>query len=76
MKIIMFGFYRRIITVDLSRKAFSIETLPDGIYSQYLGGKGLATHLLIERNPKGVDPLQRNSRSNLMPAPKEVIPTL
>jgi aldehyde:ferredoxin oxidoreductase len=24
---------------------------------QYLGGKGLATHLLLERNPAGVDPL-------------------
>lgn len=53
----MFGFYGRIITVDLSRRAFSIETLPDGIYSRHLGGKGLATHLLLERNPKGVDPL-------------------
>jgi aldehyde:ferredoxin oxidoreductase len=53
----MFGFYERIITIDLSHKTFSIEALADDILSRYLGGKGLATHLLLERNPKGVDPL-------------------
>ncbi len=53
----MFGFYKRIITIDLSSKTFSIEALADDILSRYLGGKGLATHLLLERNPKGVDPL-------------------
>ena len=53
----MFGFYGRIITIDLGRQAFSIENLSDDIYSRYLGGKGLSTYLLLERNPKGVDPL-------------------
>lgn len=53
----MFGFYERIITIDLSRKTFLIEALADDILSRCLGGKGLATHLLLERNPKGVDPL-------------------
>ncbi|MCP4722067.1 MAG: aldehyde:ferredoxin oxidoreductase, partial [Desulfobacteraceae bacterium] len=31
------------------------------IYETYLGGKGLATWLLFERNPKGVDPLSRDN---------------
>jgi aldehyde:ferredoxin oxidoreductase len=53
----MFGFYGRIITIDLSRQTFSIENLPDDLYARLLGGKGLATHLLVERNPQGVDPL-------------------
>ncbi len=53
----MFGFYGRIITIDLSRQTFSIERPPADIYSRYLGGKGLATYLLLERNPQGVDPL-------------------
>jgi aldehyde:ferredoxin oxidoreductase len=53
----MFGFYGRIITIDLSRQTFSIEKLPDDLYTRFLGGKGLATHLLVERNPQGVDPL-------------------
>jgi aldehyde:ferredoxin oxidoreductase len=53
----MFGVYGRIITIDLSCQTFSIERPPTDIYSRYLGGKGLATYLLLERNPKGVDPL-------------------
>ncbi len=53
----MFGVYGRIITIDLSDQSFRIETLPENIYTRYLGGKGLATHLLVERNPVGVDPL-------------------
>lgn len=53
----MFGFYNRIITINLSNNSFAIEALDIDILSAYLGGKGLATHLLLERNPKGVDPL-------------------
>ena len=53
----MLGFYGRIITIDLGLQAFSIENLSDDIYSRYLGGKGLPTYFLLERNPKGVDPL-------------------
>ena len=53
----MFGFYGRILTIDLSRKTVSIELLSDDVYAGCLGGKGLATRLLLERNPTGVDPL-------------------
>jgi aldehyde:ferredoxin oxidoreductase len=53
----MFGFYRRILTIDLSSSTFRIETLSDSLLEVCLGGKGLATSLLLERNPVGVDPL-------------------
>jgi aldehyde:ferredoxin oxidoreductase len=53
----MDGFYGRIIKIDLSRKRFDIETVEDAIYGKYLGGKGLASYLLYELNPPGVDPL-------------------
>ena len=53
----MFGFYGRILTVDLSRKESRVETLSDDLFEECLGGKGLATRLLLERNPVGVDPL-------------------
>ncbi|NWF73940.1 MAG: hypothetical protein HXY51_12985 [Nitrospirae bacterium] len=53
----MHGFYGRILFVDLSGRIFRIETIPDEILSDHLGGKGLATKLLIEGNPPGVDPL-------------------
>ncbi len=53
----MFGFYNRILTIDMSQKSSTIEKVSDDILSECLGGKGLATHLLLDRNPSGVDPL-------------------
>jgi aldehyde:ferredoxin oxidoreductase len=53
----MDGFYGRILRIDLNNKAFHIEELGDEIYEKYLGGKGLASYLLYELNPPGVDPL-------------------
>jgi aldehyde:ferredoxin oxidoreductase len=53
----MFGFYGRILTVDLSSRTYRIESVQDDFLEAALGGKGLATRLLLERNPAGVDPL-------------------
>jgi aldehyde:ferredoxin oxidoreductase len=53
----MDGFYGRILKVDLNQKDFEIESIDDKIYETYLGGKGLASYLLYELNPPGVDPL-------------------
>jgi aldehyde:ferredoxin oxidoreductase len=51
------GFYSRILKVDLNQKNFKIDNIDDAIYEKYLGGKGLASYLLTELNPPGVDPL-------------------
>ncbi len=53
----MQGFYNRILKIDLDRRSFAIETVPDEIQRTYLGGKGLASYLLYTLNPPGVDPL-------------------
>jgi len=53
----MHGFYNRILTIDLSSRTSAIEEVADEVLRQCLGGKGLATRLLLERNPAGVDPL-------------------
>ncbi|MBN2809309.1 MAG: aldehyde ferredoxin oxidoreductase family protein [Deltaproteobacteria bacterium] len=53
----MDGFYGRILKVDMNDQTFKIETLDADIYRQYLGGKGLASYLLFQNNPPGVDPL-------------------
>ncbi|WP_419174233.1 aldehyde ferredoxin oxidoreductase family protein [Desulfosediminicola sp.] len=53
----MHGYYHRILTVDLTSQTFAIEPLADDVLSECLGGKGLATRLLLDRNPAGVDPL-------------------
>jgi aldehyde:ferredoxin oxidoreductase len=53
----MRGFYNRILRVDLSHRTWKAEAIPDEILDRYLGGKGLAAHLLLENSPPGVNPL-------------------
>lgn len=53
----MDGFYGRILKVDVTRKQFKIEPVEDAVFLHILGGKGLASKLLYDFNPPGVDPL-------------------
>ncbi len=53
----MHGFYGKILKVDLSRKTFDIEPADDHMLKTHLGGKGIATRLLLDQNPPKVDPL-------------------
>lgn len=53
----MKGFFNRLLTVDLTCRTFRVDRLEDALTARYMGGKGLATHLLLEHNPPGVDPL-------------------
>jgi len=53
----MYGQYGRILKINLSEKKYWTESLEETLYDQYLGGKGLASYLLYELNPPGVDPL-------------------
>jgi len=53
----MHGFYGRILRIDLSKEKFVIDPINDDIFEKYLGGKGLASHLLYQLNPVGINPL-------------------
>jgi aldehyde:ferredoxin oxidoreductase len=53
----MFGFYGRILRINLTEKSYHVEDLDEMLYRRYLGGKGLASWLLYQSNPPGVDPL-------------------
>lgn len=58
----MYGFYGRILKVDLSNESYSIEKTPAEVIARLLGGKGLASHLLLTLNPAGTDPLGPENR--------------
>ena len=53
----MYGFFNRILKIDLSNQSSDIEDIPDRVLARGLGGKGLSTHLLLKFNPPNVDPL-------------------
>ena len=53
----MHGFYGRNLFIDLTSRSFRVETADERVPSGALGGKGLASHLLLRLNPPGIDPL-------------------
>ena len=53
----MKGFYNRILKINMSDPGYQMDPIEDTVLEIWLGGKGLATHLLMEHNPPGVDPL-------------------
>ena len=53
----MHGFFDQVILVDLYNKSFEIIGISDSYLKENLGGKGLATQLLLKYNPPQVDPL-------------------
>ena len=65
----MNGFYNQILEIDLSDKSHLKEPVGGELLHSYLGGKGLATHLLLENNPPGVDPLSPENHLILTTGP-------
>ena len=57
----MFGFYNMALRVDVTQSAFELQMISDDVLGRTLGGKGLATHLLLAHNPPGVDPLSADN---------------
>lgn len=53
----MHGFFNMALRVNVTQKSFELQIIDDSVLQKKLGGKGLATHLLLEHNPPGVEPL-------------------
>lgn len=58
----MKGFFGKLLRINLSCRSFACENLSDAVLANTLGGKGLGMHLLMQENPKGVDPLSPENR--------------
>jgi aldehyde:ferredoxin oxidoreductase len=53
----MHGFFNTVLRINLTRQSYEIQMISDAVLRRSLGGKGLATYLLLRHNPPGVDPL-------------------
>ncbi|NOZ85239.1 MAG: aldehyde ferredoxin oxidoreductase family protein [Deltaproteobacteria bacterium] len=51
------GYMGKVLFVDLSRKSFKQEDVPDELYENFLSGYGLAARIIWERQKPGIDPL-------------------
>ena len=58
----MRGFYNRVLSVNMTQRSFDTKTFPDDVMAKFLGGKGLATYILLRNNPAGVDPLNKDNK--------------
>ncbi|HDR16673.1 MAG TPA: aldehyde:ferredoxin oxidoreductase, partial [Desulfobacteraceae bacterium] len=53
----MKGFFHRLLVIDVGKATFHVEDIDEKVLAETLGGKGLATRILLEKNPPGIDPL-------------------
>ena len=51
------GYWGKILHVDLSTRQIEVESPPEQLYRDYLGGYGLGVRVLYERIPAQADPL-------------------
>ena len=65
----MFGFYNRLLAIDITQRCFDVNPISDELLRRTLGGKGLATHLLLQHNPPQVDPLSPDNHLILATGP-------
>lgn len=52
----MHGFYNKYLYINLKDKTYREKKLSDEVLAANLGGKGLATHLLLENLAPGTRP--------------------
>ena len=52
-----FGYTGKILHVDLTHSALTIEEPPEAFYRKYMGGSAMAMHYILRETPPGADPL-------------------
>ncbi|MCL4240086.1 MAG: aldehyde ferredoxin oxidoreductase family protein [Dehalococcoidia bacterium] len=56
-----FGYWNKILHVDLTAGTTSVEEPGDAFYRKYGGGRGFIGHYLLKHVPQGADPLGPNN---------------
>ena len=57
-----FGYWNKILHVDLTSRSFSVEEPGDAFFRKYAGGRGFIGHYLLKYVPQGADPLRYSRR--------------
>ncbi|MFC1912971.1 aldehyde ferredoxin oxidoreductase family protein [Chloroflexota bacterium] len=57
----MDGFHSKVLHINVGQKSFQEEVIGEEIYREFLGGKGLGTHLLLHNTKAGVEPLAEDN---------------
>ena len=57
----MKGYFNKILIINLTDHTFYGEEIPDSVYQNFLGGKGLAIYLMLKRQPPKIDALSHEN---------------
>ncbi len=60
------GYIGKILHVDLTQGALTVEEPQEAFYRKYLGGSAMGMHYILRDTPKGVDPLAPENVLTLM----------
>ncbi len=58
----MLAFHNRILIVDLDEKKHKVRDISNGILKRYLGGKGLASYLMLKEIASEIHPLSPENK--------------
>jgi len=72
--LIDYGWNGKILWVDLTNKASRIEKVPQQIYEDFIGGKGLGAYLLYKSLKPKIDPLGPENILFFMTGPLQGLP--
>jgi aldehyde:ferredoxin oxidoreductase len=51
-----YGYWNRILRVDLTRRTWRVDEPDDAFYRRYVGGRSFIAYYLLTESPAGVDP--------------------
>ena len=52
-----FGYTGKILHVDLTHGALTVEEPPEAFYRKYMGGSAIGLYYILRESPRGADPL-------------------
>lgn len=61
-----YGYMGKILWIDLTTKTFKDEIIPDKVYEEFLSGYGLASKVIYENQPTGIDYKDKRSIISVM----------
>jgi aldehyde:ferredoxin oxidoreductase len=58
----LLAFHSQILIVDLNKREYKVKRLSSGILKKYLGGKGLASYLMLKKIPPKINPFSPENK--------------
>ena len=58
----MFGYWGKVLRIDLTKRNYKIENVPESVWKKLLGGSAFGAKVLLEETPPNVDPLSAKNK--------------